>query len=109
MISADAIRGYIDIMILSMLRDEPSYAYEMAKAISLEAEGSYSIKQTTLYSALKRLEGSGHVESFPGQSESGKPRTYYRLTDAGRELLTEKCDEWEQTKTLVDRFVKGIL
>lgn len=109
MISADAIRGYVDIMILSMLREGPSYAYEMAKQISREAEGSYSIKQTTLYSALKRLETTGHVESFPGQSESGKQRTYYRLTDDGHELLAKKCEEWEQTKILVDRFVKGVL
>jgi PadR family transcriptional regulator PadR len=109
MINADALRGYVDVMILSILRREPSYAYDMAKEISREAEGSYSIKQTTLYSALKRLEGTGHVESFPGQSQSGKPRTYYRLTDAGRDLLTVKCEEWEQTKNLVDRFVKGIV
>ncbi len=109
MISADAIRGYIDIMILSMLREEPSYAYDMAKEISKEAEGSYSVKQTTLYSALKRLEVNGHVESFAGQSESGKPRTYYRLTEAGSELLVAKCEEWKQTKILVDRFVKGVL
>ncbi|WRS31202.1 PadR family transcriptional regulator [Actinomycetaceae bacterium MB13-C1-2] len=109
MISGDAIRGYIDIMILSMLREGPSYAYEMARQISREAEGSYSIKQTTLYSALKRLESTAHVESFPGKSESGKPRTYYQLTDEGRELFVAKCEEWEQTKTLVDRFVKGVL
>jgi PadR family transcriptional regulator PadR len=109
MISADALRGYIDIMLLSILRRESSYAYDMAKEISRQAEGAYSIRQTTLYSALKRLEGTGHVESFPGQSKSGKPRTYYRLTDAGRELLAAKCEEWEQTKTLVDRFVKGIV
>ncbi|MCH4208550.1 PadR family transcriptional regulator [Bifidobacterium sp.] len=107
MISADALRGYVDIMILSLLRREPSYAYDMAKEIAREAEGDYSIKQTTLYSALKRLEGTGHVESFPGQSQSGKPRTYYRLTEAGHELLASKCEEWEQTKTLVDRFAKG--
>ncbi|MFZ1381899.1 MAG: PadR family transcriptional regulator [Scrofimicrobium sp.] len=109
MVSADAIRGYIDIMILSMLREGPSYAYAMAKQISREAEGSYAIKQTTLYSALKRLESTGHAGSFPGQSESGKPRTYYQLTDAGSQLLAAKCEEWEQTKILVDRFVKGVL
>jgi PadR family transcriptional regulator PadR len=107
MIGAEALRGYVDIMILSLLRRAPSYAYDMAREIEREAEGGYTIKQTTLYSALKRLEGTGHVESFPGQSQSGKPRTYYRLTPAGRELLTAKCEEWEQTKTLIDRFVKG--
>lgn len=109
MISADAIRGYVDIMILSILRTAPSYAYELAHTISEVSGGEYTIKQTTLYSAVKRLEASGHVESFPGLSPSGKPRTYYRLTPAGSASLLAKCQEWEATRSVVDRFVKGIL
>ena len=34
MISADAIRGYIDLIVLSLLRDRSSYAYELAKTIT---------------------------------------------------------------------------
>ncbi len=109
MISADAIRGYIDIMILSILRGRPSYAYELAKTISALSGGQYTIKQTTLYSAVKRLETRGWVESFPGVSESGKQRTYYQLTPVGDDGLVAKCQEWEATKSVVDRFVKGIL
>jgi Predicted transcriptional regulators len=109
MISADAIRGYVDIMILSILRTAPSYAYELAHTIAEVSEGEYTIKQTTLYSAVKRLEASALVESFQGVSPSGKPRTYYRLTPAGSSALVEKCEEWETTKSVVDRFVKGIL
>ena len=105
MISADAIRGYINLIVLSLLSTSPSYAYELAKTISDVSEGEYSMKQTTLYSALKRLEGTGLVTSFPDTSESGKPRTYYRLTDAGATHLSEKLNEWEDTKTLIDRFV----
>lgn len=109
MISADAIRGYIDLMVLATLRDHPSYAYELAKTISQVSNGQYTIKQTTLYSAVKRMEGSALIESFPGVSESGKPRTYYRITPAGNQHLHEKCEEWEATRALVDQFVKGIL
>lgn len=108
MISADAIRGYIDILILSQLLADPSYAYAMVKKITEVADGAYAIKQTTLYSALKRLESSGDVEAFHTQSESGKPRTYYRITAAGEETLAAKCDQWEQTKLVVDRFVEGV-
>lgn len=108
MISADAIRGSIDILILSQLLSGPSYAYAMAKTITEVADGAYTIKQTTLYSALKRLEASGDVEAFSAQSESGKPRTYYRLTPAGQGTLSAKCDQWEQTKLVVDRFVEGV-
>lgn len=107
-LSAEALRGYVDLMVLSLLNEQPSYAYEMAKAIAARAQGRYSMKQTTLYSALKRLEATQQVESFPGQSESGKPRTYYRLTSTGHQTLLDKCHEWEQTKVLVDSFVKGI-
>ena len=44
MISADAIRGYIDLMILSLLRSTPSYAYEIAQQISEVTGDEYAIK-----------------------------------------------------------------
>ncbi|SDN39604.1 DNA-binding transcriptional regulator, PadR family [Actinomyces ruminicola] len=106
MISADAIRGYIDLIVLALLHDRPSYAYELAKTIAEVAQGQYAIKQTTLYSALKRLESMGLVSSFADTSESGKPRTYYRLTEAGAARMNDKLTEWEDTKTLVDRFAQ---
>ena len=107
MISADAIRGYIDLIVLTLLRDQPSYAYALAKTITEISAGEYAIKQTTLYSALKRLEAAGLTSSYASVSASGKPRTYYRLTDAGAAYLADKLAEWEATKTLIDRFAQG--
>ena len=107
MISADAIRGYVDIMILSILERQASYPYELVKTITEVSGGAYTIKQTTLYSAVKRLEATGLVASFPDVSESGKPRTYYRMTDEGRVSLRAKIAEWKATRAVVDRFVKG--
>lgn len=108
MISADAIRGYVDLIVLTLLTRHESYAYELAKEITETSHGEYAIKQTTLYTAVKRLEATGLVESHPGLSETGKPRTYYRLTPAGRTHLVEKTEEWALTKSVVDRFVEGI-
>lgn len=105
MISADGIRGYVDLMVLSLLRNGPSYAYELAQRISDTSEQSYVIKQTTLYSAVKRLESSGHVTASAGVSPTGKPRTYYLITEAGLAHLALKIDEWISTKTVVDRFI----
>ncbi|QAB17404.1 PadR family transcriptional regulator [Leucobacter muris] len=108
MISGDAIRGYIDLMILSLLRRAPSYAYELARQISAVTGADYTIKQTTLYSAVKRLENARLVTSYPGTSQSGKPRTYYRITEAGAGHLSLKVAEWHSTKSVVDRFVAGL-
>ena len=107
MISADAIRGYIDLIVLTLLRRRPSYAYELARTITGVSAGEYTMKQTTLYSALKRLEAAGLPSSYASVSASGKPRTYYRLTDAGAAYLADKLAEWEATKTLIDRFAQG--
>ena len=104
MIGGDAIRGYIDLMVLSILREHASYPYELVKTITEISGGAYAIKQTTLYSAVKRLEATGLVASFPDVSKS---RTYYRMTDEGRASLRSKIAEWKATRAVVDRFVKG--
>lgn len=108
MISADAIRGYVDLIVLSLVRTAPSYAYELAHRISVVTGADYTIKQTTLYSAVKRLEIAGLVTSYPGTSESGKPRTYYQITASGRSHLDLKVEEWRDSKSVIDRFVEGI-
>ncbi|MFV0405332.1 MAG: PadR family transcriptional regulator [Propioniciclava sp.] len=104
-ISADAIRGYVDLMVLSLLRAGPSYAYELAQRITAISGDAYTIKQTTLYSAVKRLEAAGLVNSTGGISPAGKARTYYTLTQPGRAYLDVKIAEWHSTKSVVDKFI----
>ena len=104
MISSDGIRGYNDMMILYLLLKEPSYGYQISREIKIRTEKKYVIKETTLYSAFTRLEKNGYIESFYGSETNGKRRTYYRITEAGKEYYKEKCSEWELTKEVVDQF-----
>src|SRR5699024_1948269 len=107
MIGADAIRGHIDLILLSILESRPSYAYEISKTITDRSRGEYVIKQTTLYSAVKRLQSQGLLDSYEDVSSSGKPRTYYTLTSEGLAQLDVKRDEWRRTRALVDHFADG--
>lgn len=106
MISSDIIRGYIDIMILFMLLDKPSYGYEVSKNINSLTEGKYLIKETTLYSAFTRLERNGYIKSFSGE-DYGNRRTYYRITEEGLEYYYQKCQEWVLTKSVIEYFIRG--
>lgn len=106
MISSDVIRGYNDTIILSLLLDEPSYGYEISKQIRVLSSEKYIIKETTLYSAMNRLEKNGCIQSFFGDETNGKRRTYYRITDKGREYYREKCEEWSLTKEVVEKFIR---
>ena len=105
MISSDVIRGYNDTIILFLLKNAPSYGYEISKEIRRISDEKYVIKETTLYSAFTRMEKNGYTESFSGNETSGKKRTYYRITDSGEEHFKKKCEEWNVTKEVIDKFV----
>ena len=105
MISSDVMRGYNDIIILYLLFEAPSYGYEISRQIKDISEGKYVIKETTLYSAFTRLEKNGYIESFYGDESGGKRRTYYKITESGRDYYYEKCEEWGLTKEVVGKFV----
>ncbi len=105
-ISSDVIRGYNDIMILFLLLKEASYGYEISRQIKSLTQEKYIIKETTLYSAFTRLEENGYIESYSQIAESGKRRTYYRITKKGRTYYKEKCDEWKLTQEVVEKFIK---
>lgn len=106
-ISSDVIRGYNDTMILYLLGKESSYGYSLSKQIRELSGGKYVIKETTLYSAFNRMEKNGYISSYPGAAQNGKKRTYYRITELGREYYQEKCAEWELTKEVVEAFIEG--
>ena len=108
-ISSDVIRGYNDTMILYILMKEPSYGYEISKQIRTISDEKYIIKETTLYSAFTRMEKNGHIESFTADQDpngNGKKRTYYRITEAGKQYYREKCEEWDITKDVVEKFIE---
>ncbi|MCQ2588644.1 MAG: PadR family transcriptional regulator [Treponema sp.] len=104
-ISSDIIRGYNDTMILFLLSNNPSYGYEISKNIKSLTDEKYIIKETTLYSAFTRLENNGFIESFSQEADNGKKRTYYRITEKGKEYYKEKCSEWILTKEVVEKFI----
>ena len=106
-ISSDVIRGYNDTIILYFLMKEPSYGYEISKNIRALSEDKYLIKETTLYSSFTRLEKNGYITSFSKEAENGKRRTYYQITDAGRAYYNEKCEEWQLTKDVIERFIRA--
>ena len=105
-ISSGIIRGYNDTMILYLLLNKPSYGYEISKQIKELSGEKYVIKETTLYSAFTRMEKNGYVESFSDQDNTaGKRRTYYRITELGRQYYREKCEEWMLTQEVVEKFI----
>ncbi len=106
MIETDNIRGYNDLILLSILLEEDSYGYSISKKIKIMTDGMYVIKETTLYSAFNRLKKLGFIDSYNGNETRGRARTYYKITDEGEKFYYKSCREWKDTKRVVNKFVK---
>ena len=105
-LTADILRGYTDTIILRQLADGDSYGYQINKQVSQLTEGVFEMKEATLYTAFRRLEGAGYIRAYWGDERSGARRRYYALTESGRERLRQDCQVWRETRRLLDRLLE---
>ena len=106
MISSDVLRGYNDTIVLSCLIEKDSYGYEISKTITQKSNGSYLMKETTLYSVFSRLEKNGYINAYEGEETLGSKRRYYAITESGVLYYLDKCLEWEETQKLITQFIR---
>lgn len=106
-IDKEVLRGYIDPIILSILYPEDSYGYDIAKKAKASSQGTFELKEGTLYVAFKRLEKNGYIVSY-WQEGQGARRKYYHLTEKGRGFVQHKKQEWQFIKQLMDTYYQGV-
>jgi DNA-binding PadR family transcriptional regulator len=83
-------RGILVLAALSQLH-EARYGYALIDELSRRG---LEIDQGTLYPLLRRLEDQGLLES-EWNVEGSRPRRYYQISTAGKELLQLLTDEWQ--------------
>jgi PadR family transcriptional regulator, regulatory protein PadR len=89
-------RGVIVLAALSQLAQE-QYGYSLIKSLK---EKGFEVGQDTLYPLLRRLEDQGLLDS-EWRVDDPRPRRYYILNSAGKELFEQLTTEWkEQDKTI---------
>lgn len=103
----ELIKGSTEMIILSLLKENDMYGYELAQEINNLSEGYLQFKEGTLYPALKRLEVEEFVESYWQSSNEGPRRKYYAITNEGHKALTENKAEWNSFQKVMRRFIGG--
>ena len=101
-ISSDLLRGHTDTIILKLLLSGDKYGYEISKLIQSQSGGEYELKETTMYSSLKRLESDGNITSYWGDETQGGRRRYYRITRSGRRQYQRNKQNWDLAKQILD-------
>lgn len=104
-VSSDLLRGHTDTMILKLLISGDKYGYEISKLILANSNNEYELKESTMFSSLKRMENDGNVTSYWGDETQGGRRRYYRITDKGKGTYNENKKNWEYAKRILDQLL----
>ena len=96
-------RGVLEYCVLALLREQERYGFELVR--SLSAVDGLVTSEGTIYPLLTRLRKEALVSTFWQESDSGPPRRYYRLTDAGAAALTTFSDDWARFRDGVDALL----
>ncbi len=94
-------RGLLEAAVLSAIRDEDSWGYQIIKDIRPYID----ISESTLYPILRRLEASGCI-AVRTEAYSGRLRKYYHILPAGRERLDAFREDWREVLAVYSFIVR---
>ena len=91
--------------LLSVIAEEPSYGYEMVR--KLDERGLPLASEGSVYPLLSRLQRQGLIEGYLVSSSEGPARKYYRVAEAGGEVLARWRADWRALAHGVEAVLVG--
>ena len=93
---APLLQGTLDLIVLQMLRAEPTNGYDLSLRIQAVSSDVLQVNAGSLYPALYRLEERGLIRATWRETDTGRRAKVYSLTANGRKHLVEQRALWER-------------
>lgn len=97
-------KGILEFCILHIISRGEVYASNLLTELT---SAKIMVVEGTLYPLLTRLRKAELVEYRWEESTSGPPRKYYKLTEKGKEFLTQLGDTWEELKNSTNQIISN--
>jgi PadR family transcriptional regulator, regulatory protein PadR len=101
----DLFPGALEMMILRILRRQPSHGYALVQQIKRTSHDLLQIEEGSLYPALQRLLKAELVTAEWGISSTNRRVRIYKLTRAGAKHLERQVSTFEQMLEGVTRVL----
>ena len=89
-------KGSAELLILALVEDRPRHGYDIGKLIEARSEGALRFNAASLYPLLYRLEKRNWIRGRWIEKSGQRRRRYYRLTPAGKKMLTKQRHGWAE-------------
>jgi DNA-binding PadR family transcriptional regulator len=104
--AGEAIKGHLDGLLLSAVRNGPRHGYAICEQLRLRSGGVFDLPEGTVYPALHRLEDAGLLASR-WEVEGGRRRRVYVLTPRGHAALGKERRAWKDFARAVTAILEG--
>lgn len=94
-------RGLLEVCVLSAIKNQPSYGYQIIKDI----KPYVTISESTLYPILRRLELQ-ELLTVRAVEHNGRLRKYYHITRSGIERIAAFAQEWKEIMSIYQFIVR---
>lgn len=100
-------RGVISLVILSLLKREDMYGYQLVQETERSSGGRITTQEGSLYPVLYKLVDQGLISDRKVQVGKRMTRVYYHLEPAGEQRQRELAQEYEEVAQGVFQIMKG--
>lgn len=100
-------RGVTSLVILSLLKKEDMYGYQLVQEMEVQSGGCLSTKEGSLYPVLYRLLENGYISDRKVLVGKRMNRIYYHLEPAGEVYLNELIREYTSVTQGVFQIING--
>jgi PadR family transcriptional regulator len=104
MLDRELKKGSAELLILSLVEDQPRHGYDLSKLIELRSGGVLKFRVASLYPLLYRLEKRGWIQGRWVEKAGQRRRRYYRLTPSGASVLESQRGTWKEFVAAINRI-----
>lgn len=88
------ITGILDIVVLSILSQEDTYAYALCKKITALSNDKLSVTLSSIYTVIYKLERAKYITEYSVVVGKKRTRVYYHLEPSGHEYAHQMLTEY---------------
>ncbi|MBI4179300.1 helix-turn-helix transcriptional regulator [bacterium] len=101
------LKGTIEMVILSLLKKEDMYGYQILRRLKEESPDMLGIKEGTLYPLLLRMMDHGWIAGKWIKAGERRKRHYYSITSRGVAQLKETRAFWKDLTAAVGKVIRA--
>ena len=105
--SAPLLQGTLDLIVLQLLRAEPTNGYDLSLRIQAISKDVLNVNAGSLYPALYRLENKKLLEAEWKITDGGREAKFYKLTPAGKKQLESETAGWKRLSDAVGLILES--